>query len=75
MLLKRNIILNDEKDGHIVTSLVKDLLDEPSMRDMLLIIGRQCPNYSILNSLYEQKTFEELIPFMTNELIDSLDDV
>ena len=54
VLLKRNIKLNDDKNGQTVTSLVTDLIAEPSKRDMLLKIGRHCPNYSILNSLFEQ---------------------
>ena len=53
VLLKR-MIIEEEKDHTLkVSSLVTELLDKPTYRDVLLAIGLKLPDYSILHSFID----------------------
>ena len=53
VLLKR-MIIEEEKDHTLkVSSLVTKLLDKPTYRDALLIIGNKLPDYTIMHSLFD----------------------
>ena len=53
VLLKR-MIIEEEKDHTLkVSSLVTELLDNPTYRDVLLTIGLKLPDYSILHSFID----------------------
>ena len=53
VLLKR-MIIEEEKDHTLkVSSLVTELLETPTYRDVLLTIGLKLPDYSILHSFID----------------------
>ena len=53
VLLKRMIIEEDKDHTLKVSSLVTELLNNPTYRDVLLEIGLKLPDYSILHSFID----------------------
>ena len=68
VLLKRSIY-----DGQI-TTLITNLMEETNQRDSLLKMGLLSPTFSLTSSFISQETFRDMIPFMTNDVIESLND-
>lgn len=53
-------------------SIVAEMFKEPSKRDILLKIGRMCPNFSIFSEIATQDDFGKLLNNLSPAIIDEL---
>ena len=74
ILNKRRVVVNELGSELKVTTLISELITDSNYRDSLIKMGRLCPNFSLMNSFLDQATFKRMIPHMTNEVIESLNE-
>jgi len=75
-ILTRKTILTQEKDGQPVSihSFLSMNLDQTSLRDAILKIGRFSPDFSILNLFSSQEDFATMMKSGTPQTIIELEE-
>lgn len=53
-------------------SIIAEMFKEPSKRDILLKMGRMCPNFSIFSEIATQDDFGKLLNNLSPAIIDEL---